>query len=183
MKKMWIFGDSFASDATNKSWTNLISKDLEVLNLSKNGISEYRIYRMYRDVREQIQPDDIIIFCHTNPNRVYIPNSTDYPTRNKNSHPECDLVLGDVNRHGIVWRFISYIFMKYFYDENYYKDLFDLMIADMNRINCKVIHVSGFESTFPIISFNDIFINYRGNINHLNEEGNVLVSERISKLL
>ncbi len=183
MNKIWIFGDSFASNTTPKSWVNLISNKSKVLNYSKNGISEYRIYRLYRDVREQIQSDDIVIFCHTNPNRVYIPDSTDYPTRTKSSHPECDLVLGDVSRHGILWKFISYIFIKYFYDEQYYKDFFDLIVAEMNRIDCKVIHVSGFEATIPIVSFHDIFLKHRGKINHMDEIGNLIVAERISKLL
>lgn len=165
------------------SWVNQISDNCAIINISENGISEYRIYRKFLDVRDTFCSSDIVIFCHTNPHRIYLPDRVQYPTRQKNSHPECDLVLGDVNRHGIFWRFVSYIFIKYFYDEEYYNTLYDLMIADMNKIENKVIHISGFEPRNSIVSIKDIFEKHPGNINHLDDKGNKLVAERISKLL
>lgn len=182
MKRIWIIGDSFSTNMSSKSWTNLLSDDAEIINLSKNGISEYRIYRTFLENKHILSKEDTIIFCHTNPYRIFIPDHINYPTRNKSTHSECDLVLGDVKRHGIFWRAVSYVFIKYFYDEEFYKSYFDLMFLEMDKIKekgCKVIHITGFESQNSIISMNDIFLNHRGNINHLTEEGNKLVAERI----
>jgi len=184
MKKLWIIGDSFSTNMSPKSWINHLPEEYVIVNLSMNGISQYRLYHIFLDVREDFQPGDTIIFCHTNPNRIYLPDRTPYPTRFKTSHSKCDLVLGDVSRHGMFWRFISYMFIKYFYDEEYYNTIYDLMIKDMNKVdNCKIINMSGFVGRGPIVSVKDIFDQYRGNINHLSLEGNRLVAERISKLL
>ena len=184
MKKIWIIGDSFSSNMSPESWINHLSDNYVIINLSKNGISQYRMYRTFLDVREDFRSGDTIIFCHTNPYRIYIPDHVPYPTRNKDSHSYCDLVLGDVHRHGWVWRFISYIFIKYFYDEEYYEMMYNLMITEMDNVKkCKIIHMSGFEVKSPITSIKDIFDRHRGDINHLTAEGNRLVAERISKLL
>jgi hypothetical protein len=187
MKKMWIIGDSFATNMSAESWITRISENYAVTNLSKNGISEYRIYRIFLENVDYFSKNDTVIFCHTNPNRIYLPDRTPYPTRTKDSHPECDLVLGDVGRHGLFWRIISYNFIKYFYDEDYYNTQYDLMVNEMNRIvkdkGCHVIHISGFVSRDPIIGIKDIFDACRGTINHLNEDGNFLVAKRISRLL
>ena len=184
MKQLWIIGDSFSTNMSVESWINQLPEKYIITNLSMNGVSQYRLYRMFLDVREDFQPGDTVIFCHTNPNRIYLPDHTPYPTRLTSSHSNCDLVLGDVDRHGIFWRFISYVFIKYFYDEEYYNKVYDLMIKEMNSIqDCKIINISGFVSRSPIIGIKDIFDQHRGNINHLTIEGNRLVAERISKLL
>ena len=184
MKKMWIFGDSFSTNMSIHSWVYKISKDYDVTNLSKNGVSQYRIYRTFLNNKDKISKNDTVIFCHTNPNRIYLPDRTLYPTRQKDSHKECDLVLGDVDRHGLFWRFVSYVFIRFFYDEEYFNHQYDLMINEMDRIardkNCSIIHVSGFVSRNYIIGIKDIFDKHRGDINHLSIQGNDLVVERIS---
>lgn len=184
MKKLWIIGDSFSTNMSPESWISHLPDEYVILNQSMNGVSQYRLYHIFLDVREQFQSGDTILFCHTNPNRIYLPDRTNYPTRTKSSHSNCDLVLGDVNRHGIFWRLISYMFIKYFYDEEYYNTIYDLIIEDMNKIkDCKIVNISGFVGRGPIVSIKDIFDEHRGDINHLTPEGNKLVAERISKLL
>ena len=187
MNTLWIIGDSFSTSMNDDSWISIVAGDMEVINLAKNGVSEYRIYRTFLSVRGKFKENDIVIFCHTNPHRIYLPDRVAYPTRTKTSHPHCDLVMGDVSRHGIFWRFISYVFVSYFYDETYYDTLYYLMVQEMDRIQreagCKVLHISGFDVSHPIISIYDLFLSHRGNINHLNKEGNILVAERILSYL
>ena len=184
MKQLWIIGDSFSTNMSTESWINLLPENYAITNMSMNGVSQYRLYRMFLDVREQITPGSTIIFCHTNPNRIYLPDRINYPTREKDSHPNCDLVLGDVKRHGMFWRIISYLYIKYFFDEEYYCNLYDLMVKEMNSIEgCQIINMSGFVDKNFNISIKDIFKNHRGEINHLTPYGNILVAERICKLL
>ncbi len=183
MNKIWIIGDSFSTNMTEDSWVVKISRNKEIENLSQNGISEYRIYKTFLNNFSSFSENDIVILCHTNPYRIYIPNRVPYPTRKKQSHPYCDLVMGDVSRHGFLWKFISYIFVSYFFDEEYFLTQYNLLIKSMDTLikdkNCRIIHVSGFDVDSPIISFYDLFENYRGNINHLNKQGNDLVVERL----
>lgn len=183
MSKVWVIGDSFSTNMTEDSWVTKLSKNKEVKNLSQNGISEYRIYKTFINNLESFSDNDIIILCHTNPYRIYLPDRVSYPTRKKQSHPNCDLVMGDVSRHGFLWKFISYIFVSYFFDEEYFLTQYNFFIRDMNHLiedkKCKVLHVSGFDVKSPIISLYDLFENYRGNINHFNKQGNDLVVKRL----
>ena len=44
MKRIWIIGDSFSTNMSSKSWTNLLSDNAEIINLSKNGISLITVF-------------------------------------------------------------------------------------------------------------------------------------------
>lgn len=187
MKKIWIIGDSFSTDMSSDSWIKKLSGEYIVNNISENGISEYRIYRKFLDVRDIFRPDDIVIFCHTNPFRIFLPDRISYPTRSKKSHPKCDLVIGDALDNGWFWKLLTTLYLKYFFDEDQCYSQFDLMVNEMDRITqlkgCHVIHITGFQERDNIISIKDIFETHRGKINHMNDMGNSLVAERISKLL
>lgn len=187
MNKIWIIGDSFSTNMTMDSWIKIIANDSEIINLSKNGISEYRIYKTFLTNKENFNKDDMVIICHTNPYRIYLPDRVPYPTRKKSSHPSCDLVMGDVGKHGILWKIITYIFVSYFYDEEHCETQYYLMVNEMDKITkekgCRVLHVSGFDVGHPIISIHDLFLSHRGNINHLTKEGNILAADRLLPFL
>lgn len=187
MKTIWIIGDSFSTNLSEDSWISKVTEGHNLVNLSNNGVSEYRIYKTFLSYEDKFKPNDFIIICHTNPHRIFLPDRIDYPTRRKSSHPYCDLVMGDVERKGLFWKFISYIFVTYFYDENFYITHYNLMVESMDRISkekgCFVIHISGFDVSEPIVSLHDIFLQHRGNINHLTKDGNILVADRILSYL
>lgn len=187
MGKLWIIGDSFSTGTSSESWTTIISNNRDTVRLSKNGISEYRIFKIFQDNKDKFSAGDQIIICHTNPFRIFLPNGISYPSRSKSSHTECDLVIGDAINNGLYWKILTHLFVGYFFDEEYYNTQFDLMVSEIDRESklkdCKIIHMTGFQSRGPIISIKDIFEKYPGDINHLSVEGNILVAERISKLL
>jgi len=176
--KVWIFGDSFSTNTSEHSWTLMVANALnaELHCLSQNGISEYRIYKIFMEYKAQFDKSDVIIVCHTNPLRIFIPNHVNYPSRKKKSHPYCDLVMADASRYWL-WRLISKIYVQFFFDEEYHQTQFNLFFEQINKQN--VINVSGFTTNSSIFSFNSIFTTNKGSINHMSIEGNKQVAYRI----
>ena len=180
---IWIFGDSFSTNDTRISWTRQLGSS--TIKVSFNGISEYRILQSIKVSIEHIQPSDTVIICHTNPYRVYIPDHIPYPARNHCAHAFCDLVISDSMNRNFMWRLISKVYFKYFFDEEHSTELNNLIIEKQIMIlgqkSVKVIEISGFNG-MPN-SFHDVFVNNPGKINHMNCKGNELVANRIRELL
>ena len=180
---IWIFGDSFSTNKTVSSWTRQLKDGTQINSL--NGVSEYRILRQIKKFSKDIKPNDVVIICHTNPHRVYIPDRIPYPARKESSHPQCDLVISDSMNRNLAWRLISKIYFKYFFDEDYSTQVFDLIISEeksivQSRTN-KLIEVSGFEGQPN--SFYDTYISHVGKINHMSKEGNQIVADRVKELI
>lgn len=180
---IWIFGDSFSTNNTKASWTRQLGSS--TIKMSGNGISEYRILQYIKICLEQIQPSDTVIICHTNPHRIYVPDHVAHPARENRTHQECDLVISDSMNRNFIWRLISKIYFKYFFDECHSITMNNLIIEKQINIlkdkSKKVIEVSGFEGSPN--SFYDIFIDHAGTVNHMDCTGNELVANRIRELL
>lgn len=178
---IWIFGDSFSTNDSNASWTQLLGKP--TTKISQNGISEYRILQNIK--QSEISDNDTVIICHTNPHRVYIPDSILYPARKEENHKHCDLVISDSMNRNFLWRTISKVYFKYFFNERHSLEIHNLIIKEQIHIlkgkTDKIIEVSGFSEQTN--SFYDIFVAYAGKVNHMDNEGNRLVADRIRKLL
>jgi hypothetical protein len=179
-----IVGDSFSSDDSKGSWIDLLEQKHNVTNLSQRGISEYRIYSIIKKNLSLINQSDILLVWHTNPDRIYIPNLVDYPTRSVSSHLNCDMVAGDVlcDSH---WNKIAKIYYKHFFDREMQEDLFTLMIEKIHQIvTCKIFDFSGFNisnDTCSIKSFYELRQNFPGDINHLDLIGNLSVHKYIDQ--
>jgi hypothetical protein len=171
MNQIWIFGDSFAANTTLESWSAMLGQNVK--NLARNGSSEYRIWRAYKHNKDLIQPEDTVIFCHTSFSRVYLKNSEPLLSRLLPSHPFCDLIFSDIIDKQEI-QFIN--ILKKIWDEEYFKDTYNLMINDLKNVHNSV-HLNFFEDPF----YNSIWKNNPGTINHMNAEGNRLVLESVLK--
>jgi len=179
-----IVGDSFSSDNCKDSWVCLLEKNHTITNLSQRGISEYRIYNIIKQNLLLINQSDILLVWHTNPDRIYIPDDVDYPSRLIPSHPFCDMVASDA-LSDTDWNKIAQIYYKNFYNKDMQEDMFKLLIEKIHQIiTTKVLDFSGFEiynDQFFIKSFSDLRFNHSGNINHLNLLGNLYVFNYIEQ--
>jgi hypothetical protein len=170
---IWIFGDSFASSNNKDSWTTLLGNT--VINKATNGSSEYRIWKTYYEHCRQIKSDDVVIFCHTSFSRVFLKNTSSILSRLLPSHPVCDLIFSDIidKKEN---KFIN--ILKSIWDEDYFKDTYNLMIKDLKQVP-NSLHINFFEDSI----YKNIWIEYPGNINHLNKSGNMAVYFNIAKQL
>ena len=174
MTKIWIFGDSFASSKHKHSWTKLLK--YPVNNHSSNGSSEYRIWKSYQQAKKKIGPDDKIIFCHTSYSRVFLKNTiTDLLSRMLPSHVFCDIILADI-QHKRETKFIN--ILKTIWDDSYFYDNYKLLEEDLKRVP-NSIHLNFFEDT----AYRDVYVHHKGAINHMTQEGNLVIGMHLNKLL
>ena len=96
MSKIWVFGDSFASSNHSYAWTSLLSDHGTVINEASNGSSEHRIWKKYQTNKQYIKNNDIVIFCHTSPSRIFLKDTAYSLSRVLPSHPLCDLIFNDI---------------------------------------------------------------------------------------
>jgi len=180
-----ILGDSFSADADTGSWIDLLSKNTTVHNYSQRGSSEYRIYQSMIDNLESIQQSDQVIVFHTNPDRIYVPNAVDYPTRKIPTHKTCDMLISDAFSNKS-WRSIADVYYRHFFDQQYQTDMWQLMVDKINTVltGTPVLNCTGFDIAYQnITSISDIKQQHPGNINHLDLTGNQAVYNRISQLI
>jgi hypothetical protein len=178
IKSLIVFGDSFSTNTTSESWTTKIAQALKrtLIQRSQNGVSEYRILQQIQNYGS-INPDDLVVVCHTNPLRIYLPDHVTYPARKTESHPFCDLVISDAWQ-SLKWRWLAKLYVKYFFDESERIQTCNLIRNEIDKLVPKAIHITGFESS-DITSLYHIFAQNRGNINHMTPEGN----NKVMKLL
>lgn len=181
MQKLYIFGDSFATNTSSDSWTSRLHNN--TVNYAINGASEYRILKQIKKYCHLITYDDVVIISHTNPYRIFVPDSVDYPSRKLDSHKFCDLVINDALSSSWKWNFITKAYFKYFFDPVYAKTIWDLLVSEEVKIlPCPVISTSGFDIN-SVKNFYHISSVYKGNINHMTWHGNALVAEFIKEKL
>jgi len=173
MKKIWIFGDSFAASESKDSWTTFAGQT--VVNKSKNGSSEYRIWKTYQDFKHDIHETDTVIFCHTSSSRIYLKNSESLSSRLLASHPVCDLIFSDVFAKKEI-KFIK--ILKEIWDDDYFQDTYNLLVADLKTVPNSV-HLNFFDAGV----YNTIWKDNPGKINHMDSTGNNLVKIELLKLL
>lgn len=180
--KLLICGDSFAADWSVKycvtGWPNLLAENNVVTNLAQAGCSEYRI-KLQLDSVDLCKFDRVII-AHTSPYRLYVkqnPLHTQDPL-----HCTSDFIYSDVDEHGLD---IVKQYYEQFYDLEYAKFVHGLICKDITEyVGEKALHVSLFDYSDlwqpdNMISFAELFARERGTINHLTDQANRKVYEKI----
>lgn len=177
---LYIFGDSFSSKNEDPMcWVNLLETDYSVINFSNRGVSEYRIWKIYNENKNSLNPNSKILFCHTSPFRVYLKNSFVTLSRNLETHPVCDIILEDIysKKEKTLIDAVETI-----WDEEYFADMYNLTFKDLVSVK-NSFHLTFFETNESILNLNSVWINNRGTVNHLNTQGNKIVFERIFNLI
>jgi len=175
--RVFVFGDSFA--ATPKGWARML--DGEVSNFAQNGIGEYKIYK---GLQTFLNFDKAVI-CHTSPWRVHTrvhPVHKNNPTRFNN-----DFMLNDVEYHSATNKDMKVVreYLENYYDPEYQEDTYRLFVNELMKIP-NTIHITFHEpdDTKQIThNFNKIYKKHPGEINHMSEEGNKIIAEKVQALL
>jgi hypothetical protein len=184
--KILICGDSFSSDwfatESNIGWVNLLKKDFQIKNISQAGVSEYKIYLQL--ISENLSKYDKILVCHTSPYRIPIES---HPIHiNDKIHYNCDLIYSDAKFHkkNKIMKIATDFYENIFYKE-YFEFTHDLIIDKILKLNQNIINITFFDyyNNDKIINFSELYKKNKGNINHLNENGNLEVYKIIKKIL
>ena len=189
-----ICGDSFAADWTVKyndiGWPNMLANDHKITNLAQAGCSEYKIYKQLVSVN--LTEYDAIIISHTSSNRIHVKS---HPVHaNDLLHKHSDLIYTDIVEHSKSNKSLKPIV-------DYFENYFDLEYAifvhtticekiekHLNQFSGLVIHIA----TLPwddlyyfnnMLSFEHLFKNHRGFMNHYNLRGNEIAYETIKTIL
>lgn len=188
--KLLICGDSFSADWTKKypgqGWPNMLARDVEVTNLSQAGCSEYKIRQQL--LSANLHNYDAIIVSHTSPFRIYV---KEHPVHKDDVlHSSSDFIYNDVKQHLETHPELSCIV-------GFYEKYFDLDYAiTMHRFICTdiesyltsfagpVVHITNLNwdqyYQFPnMLSFEYLFKNHRGNMNHYDNYGNTEIYRAI----
>ena len=183
--KILIAGDSFAADWKIKhngnGWVNMLSNDYDVTNIAQAGVSEYKIYQQL--INHDTTRYDKIIISHTSAYRIPVEV---HPIHSKDTlHHNCDFIYSDIkehkNNHEV--KCIVDLYEKYFHVE-YAIFVHDLILKEIKGLCPNAINMTFFNSfNKDSIQLEDVFLENRGNINHLNEVGNKIVYNKILKLL
>lgn len=177
--KILLIGDSFASSNHLDSWINLLPH-CNLVNLSSNGSSEYRIFKKL--VKIDLTLFSHIIIVHTSPYRIYIDHNPLHLT--SLTHQDCDLLYQDI-KHADPTEFTQNV-------KWYFENVFDLDQANTihNLLIEKIVdltmpyqslHLSFFEDekNTNINNLNVIWKKNPGLINHLDKNGNKKVAKFI----
>ena len=175
--KVFVFGDSFAADPNG--WARMLKG--EVGNFAQNGIGEYKIYKLLQTFLNF----DKAVVCHTSPWRVHArihPVHKSNPTRNNN-----DFLLNDVEYHSKINKDMKVVneYLKNYYDPEYQEDIYNLLVNKLMKLS-NTIHITLHDpaDTKQIThNFNHIFKQHPGDINHMSEDGNKIIAEKIQALL
>lgn len=192
-KKILIIGDSFACEWPNglTGWPAQLAQKHNVTNLAQAGVGEYKILRQLLNFTKENtlwqQEYDCVIVGHTSPSRVHIPN---HPVHKAGLHKDCDLILNDIeSRNSWFNKSLDTAknWFKYHYDDQYQKDIYRLIRRDINKKLEQVVSLHmdnfGISNHFAeeqnLLDFSMIWPNYKGEINHYNNEGNQIVLAQI----
>ena len=189
--KISVVGDSFSSDEDKTSWIDLLKTHHRVVNHSRRGISQYRIFKTIVDNIDEINQSDAVIIWHTNADRIFVNDGHVFPTRALATHPHADLLANDsLSTKDRGWKQIADIYYRFFYDQAQ-QDLYHrLMVQEINDLleSKKLIQCSGFRFAAAgiydkITSFDSTKKQYPGNINHFDAVGNRIVFDHIVEQL
>jgi len=175
--RIFVFGDSFAAHPSG--WARMLEG--EVSNFAENGIGEYKIYK---SLQTYLNFDRAVI-CHTSPWRVHTrihPVHKNNPTRYNN-----DFLLNDVEYHSKMNNDMNIVhqYLKKYYDPDFQEDIYDLLVDRLMTLN-NTVHITFHEpdDTKQIQhNFNHIYKTHPGEINHMSQEGNKIIAEKVQALL
>lgn len=184
--KISIIGDSFSSDTDDHSWITLLSQKYKIENFSQRGISEYKIFKLLQKNLQTVLTSDAVIIFHTNPDRIYIPDSTPYPRRQTITHSHCDMLATDAFSMPD-WAHFADVYYRNFFDSEFQQHIFSCtmqkIIDSVVPVNT-VIHCSGFDLNCPNVhSFSKLYQTNPGRINHFDTSGNQQIFNYINNKL
>ena len=188
--KLLICGDSFSYDhGYEQSWVTMIKDTAQVTNLSQCGCGEYKIYKQLMSV--DLSKFDKIIVSHGSPNRIYI--NQPHALRQTDTHKHSDLLFTDVeekkNKDNLAR--VAYEYFVNIFDVEYYAYVHNLICRDIDELTSAVptLHITHFDYSLlydfnhKLVSFHDVWLKNKGNINHYNALGNNIVYNTIQELL
>ena len=110
MKTIGFFGDSFCDSKKDHSWCVLLANKLgqEITHLGKGGAAIWHTFMAYEKLLERNTLPDTMVFCWTEPYRLY--------------HPEVPLAKGAVPYPGPDQNLWKAADMYWVYLQNYRKD-------------------------------------------------------------
>jgi lysophospholipase L1-like esterase len=186
MKKLLITGDSFAADWSvkykGKGWVNMLEDDYEVTNIAQAGVSEYKIFKQLESINHN--EFDYILVSHTSAYRIPV---VEHPIHSKDIlHKNCDLIYSDLKEHEN--NKIANIGVKFFenlFDPDYFIFTYNLIIEKIQEKYPNLINITFFDGfkNEKTVGFEKIFLNNKGDMNHLNKKGNDIIYKKIKKLL
>ncbi len=186
MMKLLIVGDSFAADWTKKykgnGWVNMLCDDFEVTNVAQAGVSEYKIYKQLETQNTSLF--DKIIISHTSAYRVPI---TEHPIHSNDIlHKDCDLIYSDVKEH--IKNPIAKIAVDFYeniFNPEYFIFTYGLIMDKIQSNYPNAINITFFDSfkNDKVYGFEDVYLNNKGLINHMNNKGNKIIYDSIKKLI
>lgn len=186
MKKLLIVGDSFAADWTVKysgyGWVNKLTEDFEVKNIAEAGVSEYKIYKQL--LNQNLLDYDYIIVSHTSAYRIPI---EEHPIHKGDAlHKNCDLIFSDVQEHtdNYIMK-TAYDFYGHIFFPEYFIFINSLIYKEIKLLSDNMIHITFFDSFYEndVIKLENIFLENKGTINHMNDNGNNIIYNKIKKLI
>ena len=183
--KILIAGDSFAADWKIKyngnGWVNMLSNDYEVTNIAQAGVSEYKIYQQL--INHNTTNYDKIIISHTSAYRIPV---VEHPIYSKDIlHSNCDLIYTDIKEYEDNPKIKPIIdfYENYFHVDNAIF-VHSLIVSEIKRLYPKAINITFFDSfNKDMNQYENIFLNNKGVINHMNEKGNKIIYSKIKKIL
>jgi len=185
-KKLLIAGDSFAADWTKKyngnGWVNMLSNDYNVTNIAQAGVSEYKIYLQLKSI--DLSQFDKILISHTSAYRIPI---EEHPIHKGDSlHNNCDIIFSDVKEHlDNPTMKIAYDFYSEIFHADYFLFTNELIYKEIHKITPNALHITFFDSFYDdnVLKYENVFLKNRGNINHLNDVGNLIIYNEIKNNL
>ena len=186
MKELLICGDSFSADWTKKykgvGWVNLLENNYNITNISEAGVSEYKIYLQLKSV--DLTKFDKILVSHTSAYRIPI---QEHPIHKDDIlHKNCDLIFSDVSEHlDNPTMKIAYDFYSELFNHDYFIFINNLIYKEIYKLSPNATHITFFDSFYDnsVHKFEHLFIDNKGLINHLSNDGNFKMYKEISKLL
>ena len=186
MKKLLIAGDSFATNWRIKyngaGWVNHLENDYLVKNVAQAGVSEYKIYLQL--MNENLDDYDKIIVSHTSAYRIPI---QEHPIHNQDIlHKNCDLIFSDVSEH--LYNPImktAYEFYKDIFNPDYFVFVNGLIFDKIEKLSPNITHITFFDSFYGsnVMKFETVFLNNKGQMNHMNATGNKIIYEELKKII
>jgi hypothetical protein len=180
--KILLIGDSFSSSNHQDSWTKLLP-NFDIVNLSSNGSSEYRIFKKL--VKTDLTQFDYIVIVHTSPYRIYIDHNPLHV--NSQTHQTCDLLYQDVKSakatkftQNVAWYFEN------IFNLDQADVIHDLLIEKIVKLTeaYQCLHLSFFEAekNSNVVNLHSIWHEHPGSINHLDNNGNKKVAKFITTM-
>jgi len=184
MSNILICGDSFAADWTKKydgnGWVNMLTKDHTVTNIAEAGVSEYKIYKQLDSI--DVKKFDKVVVSHTSPYRIPV---KEHPIHSKDIlHYNCDLIYSDLKEHKddpLIQSAIN--FYENLFDLDYACFIHDLIIKEINSKYENLINITFFSMNKNMYNFEEIYIENKGLINHMNDNGNKIIYNRIKEII